>query len=534
MVGVPVLRSESFALNSLHLPRSRTIRALLASAALAGLVGLGGCDLEGVQISAKHLQPIPAATVSLMEKKGMTKEAPILIRVFKEESELEIWKQDSNGEFALLKTYPICRWSGELGPKVKQGDRQAPEGFYTITPAQMNPNSAYYLSFNMGFPNAFDRAHGRTGAHLMVHGNCSSAGCYSMTDEQIGEIFALGRDAFFGGQKSFQVQAYPFRMTAQNMARHRANPHLAFWKMLKEGNDHFEVTRQQPKIDVCDKRYVFNAEAPANMSTPLRFDAAGRCPAYQVPSDVSAAVAAKEKRDAAQFADFVRRGITPAPVKMGQDGGMHPTFLAKLNPQQIRDDKGNVRWLVDNPPPGTAVALTTRTYARDPANDPGPNLANAAPAAAEQPAASGGIPMPRPVPGRAFAAAPSNAAPSNAVAFTASAGSGSAPAKPNMFNGLFSSGPASSVAKVFGFGGEEPKPAAKPVPQVARGPAKPVATAAAKPDTRKDTLQQAELRSSAPAASEPEPAARPASGLITGAAPVVPTQSFENRWSGSR
>ena len=148
-----------------------------------------------------------------IKPKNMDEESPILVRLFKEESELEVWKQDRDGRFALLKTYPICRWSGDLGPKIKEGDRQAPEGFYNITPAQMNPNSQYYLSFNIGYPNAYDRAYGRTGAHLMVHGDCSSRGCYAMTDEQIAEIYALGARSFFGGQTSFQVQAYPFRMT---------------------------------------------------------------------------------------------------------------------------------------------------------------------------------------------------------------------------------------------------------------------------------------------------------------------------------
>ena len=124
------------------------------------------------------------------------------------------------GRYALLKTYPICRWSGELGPKIKEGDRQAPEGFYTITPALMNPNSQFYLSFNMGYPERLStRRMDRTGAHLMVHGDCSSRGCYAMTDEQIGEIYALARESFFGGQRSFQVQAYPFRMTATNFAQ---------------------------------------------------------------------------------------------------------------------------------------------------------------------------------------------------------------------------------------------------------------------------------------------------------------------------
>src|ERR671929_153697 len=162
-----------------------------------------------------------------LEKKSMPKESPILVRTFKEESELEVWKQDTTGHFALLKTYPICRWSGELGPKIKEGDRQAPEGFYTITPAQLNPNSHYYLSFDIGYPNAFDRAHGRTGSNLMVHGDCSSRGCYAMTDEQIAEIYALARESFFGGQKSFQIQAYPFRMTPVNMAKHRNSVQMA-------------------------------------------------------------------------------------------------------------------------------------------------------------------------------------------------------------------------------------------------------------------------------------------------------------------
>ena len=171
-------------------------RALTVSAALAAAIALTGCQTEGGIDLAKAMKPLSPRMVALIEEKAMAKESPILARIFKEESELEIWKQDNTGRFALLKTYPICRWSGELGPKIKQGDRQAPEGFYTITPGQMNPNSAYYLSFNMGFPNAFDRAHERTGAHLMVHGDCSSAGCYAMTDEQIGEIYSLARESF--------------------------------------------------------------------------------------------------------------------------------------------------------------------------------------------------------------------------------------------------------------------------------------------------------------------------------------------------
>src|SRR5436853_7329923 len=225
-----------------------------------------------VSRSTRSLSPIPPATLALMSEKGMSRNDPILIRAYKKESEMEVWKRGSDGKYAHLKTYPICRWSGELGPKVKEGDRQAPEGFYTITPSLMNPNSSYYLAINMGFPNAYDRANGRTGDFLMIHGDCSSRGCYAMTDEQIAEIYALARESFFGGQRSFQIQAYPFRMTPLNMAKHRNSPHMAFWKMLKQGYDHFEVTRREPKVEVCEKRYVFDAEASA------KFSPADRCP----------------------------------------------------------------------------------------------------------------------------------------------------------------------------------------------------------------------------------------------------------------
>ncbi|MFZ1884118.1 MAG: hypothetical protein WAU53_11115 [Rhodoplanes sp.] len=311
------------------------VRALMASAAIAAAVALTGCQTDELAHSSRAMQPLSSETRALIASKNMSVESPILVRIFKEESELEIWKKDYSGRFVRLKTYPICRWSGDLGPKIRQGDRQAPEGFYTITPGQMNPNSNYYLAFNLGFPNAFDRAHGRSGAFLMVHGNCSSAGCYSMSDAQMAEIYALGREAFLGGQKSFQVQAYPFRMTPLNLARHRNNPHFAFWRMLKEGNDHFEVTRQEPKVDVCERRYVFNATAASGP-----FYATGSCPSYRVPESVAAAVQEKHEQDEQQFAALVTRGTQTVAVHTGSDGGMHPAFVAKLQPQTIIDTTG--------------------------------------------------------------------------------------------------------------------------------------------------------------------------------------------------
>ena len=275
------------------------VRRLSATVMRLAAIGLAVAVLAGCQASdfPKAAQPVPHALVADMDKLNMKATAPIFIRIFKEESQLEVWKQTRGGTYALLKTYDICKWSGELGPKKVEGDRQAPEGFYRVTPAQMNPNSNYYLSFNIGYPNAYDRSLGRTGSNLMVHGACSSAGCYSMTDENAGELFALARDAFRGGQKAFEIQALPFRMTPENLARHRDNPNMDFWRMLKVGYDSFELTHTPPEVDVCDYKYVFNADDPTT-----RFDPSGACPAFQVPQALAVALANKQAADDQKYA----------------------------------------------------------------------------------------------------------------------------------------------------------------------------------------------------------------------------------------
>lgn len=278
--------------------------ALVAFVALT----LGACEEDRYRGSARHNIPIPSATYTLMSEKGMSKDQPILIRSYKKESELEVWKRKPSGEYALLKTYPMCRWSGQLGPKIREGDRMAPEGFYAISPAQMNPNSSYYVSFNMGYPNAYDRSYGRTGAHLMVHGACSSAGCYSMTDDQMGEIYALMREAQNGGQRAVQMQALPFRMTPENLAKHRMDSNIAFWKNLKEGADYFDVTKSEPPVSIAGGRYVFTAGTD---------------------SSVAQAVQQKRQRDDAQVAALVAKG-TPAVKLIYDDGDTHSSFKRAL------------------------------------------------------------------------------------------------------------------------------------------------------------------------------------------------------------
>jgi murein L,D-transpeptidase YafK len=282
------------------------------------------------KLPAKATKPLPPELVSLLRQKKMPTHSPILVRVFKEEAELEVWKQDTTGRFQLLKTYPICRWSGDLGPKRQEGDRQAPEGFYTVTPALMNPHSNYYLSMNMGYPNGFDKAHNRDGSLLMIHGDCWSIGCYAMTDEQISEIYSLARDSFLGDRRSFQVQAYPFRMTPANLARHRNNPNLAFWKMLKVGNDHFETTQLEPKVDVCNRLYVFDAQRPPNSPKPLVFNPTGKCPAFVVNPKIARLALEKQRADELEYAQLLKDNVPAAPTYSELDGGMHEAFLARF------------------------------------------------------------------------------------------------------------------------------------------------------------------------------------------------------------
>ncbi len=468
----------------------RYVRLLMALIAVVGAIALAGCETDDVsQVSARALKPLPAALAAEIDKRNMPRESPILVRIFKEEAELEVWKQDAEGKFALLKTYPICRWSGELGPKVKEGDRQAPEGFYNITPGQMNPNSNYYLAFNLGFPNTFDRANDRTGAFLMVHGDCSSSGCYAMTDEQIQEIYALGRDSFMGGQKSFQVQAYPFRMTPLNMAKHRNNPSMAFWRMIKEGNDHFLVTRAEPRVDVCDKRYVFDAVAPGNASTPLTFHAREKCPVYEIPAEIASA--AKEKHDADEhaFNEYSNRGIATVAVRTGTDGGMHPTFLAKLQPKPLID---------------------FNRLSSDVSAPPGPLPPNVNPPHAPD-------------------------------ADTTSALAATAPQSETTMQ---------KMGKLFGLGGSEPQPAppaAAAVPKPKPAPTQTAAVtppkpAAAAPASKPPAKSQAEVAQATPPAASQQAASQPpnassataTAGLMAGATPVVPSGSFESRWGSVR
>jgi murein L,D-transpeptidase YafK len=227
---------------------------------------LQGCSSLGLP---KDKLPLSKGTEKALASLDTSPAAPMLVRIFKQSAELEVWKPASNGDYRLFKTYGICKWSGELGPKIKEGDYQSPEGFYQVTPGMMNPKSGYYLSFDTGFPNKYDRAYGRTGTNLMVHGDCKSVGCYAMTDDHIREIYALARESFAGGNPSFQLELYPFRMTEENLEEQSSSPHVEFWRNLKEGFDEFERTRRPARVNVCGGRYVFNKNFGSGALDPM-------------------------------------------------------------------------------------------------------------------------------------------------------------------------------------------------------------------------------------------------------------------------
>jgi murein L,D-transpeptidase YafK len=205
---------------------------------------------------------------------GVALGAPIFIRIFKREFELELWLKRGD-RFQRFATYPICRWSGSLGPKLQEGDSQAPEGFYTVDAKALNPASRFHRSFNLGFPNLFDRAHNRTGSFVMVHGGCASIGCFAMTDPVVDEIWRLVTAALKGGQKRFHVHVFPFRMTDDNMTRRERAASATVWRNLKRGHDMFEESQLPPRVAVCDGSYTFTPAPPPSDGS---HDIDARCP----------------------------------------------------------------------------------------------------------------------------------------------------------------------------------------------------------------------------------------------------------------
>jgi hypothetical protein len=363
----------------------------------------------------------------------------------------------------------------------------------------MNPTSAYYLSFNIGYPNTYDQALGHTGSQLMVHGDCSSRGCYAMTDEQIAEIYSLGRESFFGGQKAFQFQAYPFRMTALNMAKHRNNPNMAFWKMIKVGYDHFELTRQEPKVSYCEKKYVFDAIRAPNAKSDPAFNVNAKCPPYAIDEQLADAMQQRQEEEQAEYNRLVARGTPVARLNTGIDGGMNQIFASHVPGGSTGLSEG-----------GEGQGLSLLSLSRAPGTIPGTVNPPRAPWQVQQ----GGDD-----PAVAAAAPPAQ---STRVA-------SAAPAQAPQSEGFFA-----SLARKVGIGAADTTASAPPAP-----PAKPKAEAkplpkAFKPVETRQAAAHPPLKPSvteAPA-TDAAAAAPPAKDtMVAGSQPIVQPNSFDSRFS---
>ena len=263
---------------------TRAVRArAIAAAAISGLILTAG-SARAITIEIDDVAPdrverqrafaegaLPlAGTPDLgqlddrLAAKGLKAGAAMFIRIFKSESELEVWMQKGT-QYVLFATYPICHWAGTIGPKLREGDKQNPEGFYSVGARQLHRIGRWPRSLNIGFPNTFDRAHVRTGSYILVHGGCSSVGCFAMTNAVMAEIFALSEQSLRAGQPLIDLHVFPFRMTEANLATQAQSPWLDFWRNLKEGYDAFEQTRLPPRVGICDRRYVLELQRPGEV-----------------------------------------------------------------------------------------------------------------------------------------------------------------------------------------------------------------------------------------------------------------------------
>lgn len=217
--------------------------------------------------AAKVLAKVRPQLERELAAKNLRLGAPVFLRIFKLPGELEVWLENA-GRYRLFKSYSICSVSGFPGPKTREGDWQSPEGFYAVTAQQMNPQSSYHLSFDIGYPNEYDRFFNRSGGNIMVHGSCSSMGCFAMTDYRIEEIYTLVHSALAGGQESTPVHVFPFPLTTANMDKFRTSPWFAFWDNLKEGYDLFEETGLVPAVQVAAGRYLVTGRGQAGRARP--------------------------------------------------------------------------------------------------------------------------------------------------------------------------------------------------------------------------------------------------------------------------
>ena len=235
---------------------------VLAQATGVSAVSAGVQATDGTAASGSARLTRSGKLWESIEAEGFAPGAPAFIRIFKESSELEVWLsntsvREAGGKpaFKLFKTYRICKWSGKIGPKLAEGDHQSPEGFYAIERWQLRPYTKNHRAIEIGFPNAYDRSHGRTGSHIQIHGGCGSEGCFAMTDRGIEEIYDIVEAALEAGQKRVPLHIFPFRMNAARLADNKSHQWRSFWQALKPVHDAFPKVATVPDVSVCAKSY---------------------------------------------------------------------------------------------------------------------------------------------------------------------------------------------------------------------------------------------------------------------------------------
>jgi murein L,D-transpeptidase YafK len=265
--------------------------------------------------------------------KGVKLGSPILLRVFKSESEFEVWFRKDD-QYVLFATYPVCHWSGTLGPKLREGDKQTPEGFYTVTRGQIRHMGRWPRSLNLGFPNAFDKVQARSGSHILVHGGCSSVGCFAMTNSVIEEIYAFTEAAINGGQVHVPVHVFPFRLSEANLTSQKDSPWFPFWQNLKEGHDFVDRVKRAPRVSVCDNRYKFSDPAPEEgaVSGPL-----AQC------GDTRAALEALEQLSPLAHAQLSSQMNPFVPSPRSLNPNANPNPRQKSSPSQNLVDRDGAR-----------------------------------------------------------------------------------------------------------------------------------------------------------------------------------------------
>lgn len=183
----------------------------------------------------------------------------ILLVAYKDLDRLDLFaKSSKDSVYKVIQQYEICARSGKLGPKKAEGDKQVPEGFYHIN--RFNPQSKFYLSLGINFPNAYDLAHDYTGSDIFIHGKCETVGCLPMTDEWMKEIYLYALWAKDAGQENIPVYIFPFEMTDTNLEKHKPQVDestFSFWKNIQEGYQLFHKNQQELRVSIENKKYIF-------------------------------------------------------------------------------------------------------------------------------------------------------------------------------------------------------------------------------------------------------------------------------------